>query len=138
MKNSTWKKRTVEGFNSQKKHQKKDFKKKQNAVSGSSVTVWNNDVNGALKKLKKVLERADRQKEIAKREFYEKPSAKKKRRKDQARKRTKKAEDLMIARGEWMPQFSESSGKSMKGKRQRRKVFMQKERIRRLSGRRVK
>ena len=86
MKNSNWKKRTVEGFNSQKKQQKKDFKKKQNAVSGSSVTVWNNDVNGALKKLKKVLERADRQKEIAKREFYEKPSAKKKRRKDQARK----------------------------------------------------
>ena len=138
MKNNNWKKRTVDGFNSQKKQQKKDFKKKQSAVSGSSVTVWNNDVNGALKKLKKVLERADRQKEIAKREFYEKPSAKRKRRKDQARKRTKKAEDLMIARGEWMPQFSESSGKAMKGKRQRRKVFMQKERIRRLSGRRDK
>tara|TARA_B100000963_G_C22400013_1_gene568380 strand:- start:87 stop:503 length:417 start_codon:yes stop_codon:yes gene_type:complete len=138
MKNNNWKKRTVDGFNSQKKQQKKDFKKKQSAVSGSSVTVWNNDVNGALKKLKKVLERADRQKEIAKREFYEKPSAKRKRRKDQAKKRTRKSEDQMIIKGEWMPQFSTSDGKSMKGKRQRRKAFMQKERIRRLSGRRVK
>lgn len=138
MKNKNWKKKTVEGFNTKHKQKRKDFKKQQNAISGSSVTVWNGDVNGALKKLKKVLERADRQKELAKREFYEKPSQKRKRQKDQAKKRTKKAEDLMIARGEWMPQFSDNTGKAMKGKRQRRKVFMQKERIRRLSGRRVK
>ncbi len=138
MKNNNWKKKAVDGYNTKHKDKRKEFKKKESAVKGSSVTVWNGDVNGALRKLKKVLERADRQKELSKREFYEKPCAKRKRAKDQAKKRTRKAEDLMIARGEWLPQFSENTGKAMKGKRERRKVFMQKERIRRLSGKRVK
>ena len=138
MKNNNWKKKAVDGFNTKYKDKRKDFKKKEESVKGSSVTVWNGDVNGALRKLKKVLERADRQKELSKREFYEKPCSKRKRAKDQAKKRTRKAEDLMIAKGEWMPQFSENTGKAMKGKRERRKVFMQKERIRRLSGKRVK
>ena len=69
MKNKNWKKKTVEGFNTKHKQKRKDFKKQQNAISGSSITVWNGDVNGALKKLKKVLERADRQKELALKEI---------------------------------------------------------------------
>lgn len=137
MKNNNWKKNTVDRFNTDKKRQQKNYKPKEEKMKGTSISVWNGDVNGALRKLKKILERADRQKELSKREFYEKPSAKRKRKKDAAVKRTKKAEDLAIAKGEWMP-YTDHSSKSMKGKRERRKVFMQKERIRRLSSRRVK
>ena len=57
---------------------------------GRSITVVNGNVNLAIRKLKKVLERMDFQKELSKREYYEKPSAKRKRRKDQAIKRHKK------------------------------------------------
>ena len=87
--------------------------------------------------MKKILERADRQKELSKREFYEKPSAKRKRKKDAAVKRTRKAEDMQISKGEWMPHTGDNL-KSMKGKREKRKAFMQKQRIKRLTGRRLK
>ena len=57
---------------------------------GASVEVRNGDVNGAIRKLKKILENADRQKELAKREFYEKPTSVLKRKKAAAVKREQK------------------------------------------------
>lgn len=104
---------------------------------GLTVEVRNGDFNGAMRRFKKKVQEAGIIQEVRERQFYEKPSAKRKRKKDAAVKRTKKAEDLAIAKGEWMP-YTDHSSKSMKGKRERRKVFMQKERIRRLSSRRVK
>ena len=76
MKNNNWTKKTVDRFNTDKKQIRKDYKPKEEQMKGTSISVWNGDVNGALRKLKKILERADRQKELSKREFYEKPSAK--------------------------------------------------------------
>jgi|TARA_B110000444_G_scaffold231663_1_gene239778 small subunit ribosomal protein S21 len=137
MKNNNWTKKTVDRFNTDKKQIRKDYKPKEEQMKGTSISVWNGDVNGALRKLKKILERADRQKELSKREFYEKPSAKRKRKKDAAVKRTRKAEDMQISKGEWMPHTGDNL-KSMKGKREKRKAFMQKQRIKRLTGRRLK
>ena len=137
MKNNNWTKKTVHRFNTDKKQIRKDYKPKEEQMKGTSISVWNGDVNGALRKLKKILERADRQKELSKREFYEKPSAKRKRKKDAAVKRTRKAEDMQISKGEWMPHTGDNL-KSMKGKREKRKAFMQKQRIKRLTGRRLK
>ena len=59
-------------------------------ITGASVFVRNDDVNGALRRLKKILEADDRQKDLAKHEFFEKKSAKRKRALEQARKRTRK------------------------------------------------
>tara|TARA_X000000950_G_C13877112_1_gene645312 strand:- start:667 stop:1062 length:396 start_codon:yes stop_codon:yes gene_type:complete len=98
---------------------------------GRNIEVRNDDVNGAIRRLKKVLEKMDFQKEISKREYYEKPSVKRKRLKDQAKKKTKQEIDKQIMRGEWMP--PEVVGlKHLKGKREKRKAWMAKERIRRL------
>ena len=98
---------------------------------GRNIEVRNDDVNGAIRRLKKVLEKMDFQKEVSKREYYEKPSVKRKRMKDQAKKKTKSEIDTQIMRGEWMP--PEVVGlKHLKGKREKRKAWMAKERIRRL------
>lgn len=102
---------------------------------GRSITVVNGNVNVAIRKLKKVLERMDFQKELSKREYYEKPSAKRKRQKDQAIKRRRKELDNMIMRGEWMP-TPVTGQKHLKGKRQRRKEYMGRERINKLRGNR--
>ena len=54
---------------------KKDYRNRRDsgpAIRGAKVTVRNGDVNGALRTLKKILDRDNRQKELAKREFYEK------------------------------------------------------------------
>jgi len=112
---------------------KKPFakKKEQDKFSGRSIEVYNGDVNGAIRKLKKVLERMDFQKELSKREFYEKPCAKKKRKRDQAVKRTNKERDTMIMKGEWMPP-SLTGQKHLKGKRGKRKAWNQVERVKRL------
>ena len=48
---------------------------------GREIPVINGNVNIALRKLKKVLEKMDFQKELSKREHYEKPSVKRKRKK---------------------------------------------------------
>jgi len=112
---------------SRQKRQQKDKKE----FSGRSIEVYNGDVNGAIRKLKKVLERMDFQKELSKREFYEKPCAKKKRKKDQAVKRTNKERDTMIMKGEWMPP-SLTGQKHLKGKRGKRKAWNQVERVKRL------
>lgn len=114
-----------------KSNKKPKPKSDQNHVNGSSVEVRYGDVNGAIRRLRKVLERADRQKELAKREYYEKPSAKRKRKADQAIKRTKRRENEMISSGEWMP-TPITGQKHLKGKREKRKAWLAKEKLRRL------
>ena len=76
-----------------KSKKKFDKKKQQKKFSGRSIEVYNDDVNGAIRKLKKVLERMDFQKELSKREFYEKPSKKRKRTGNQKSKQTKRYND---------------------------------------------
>lgn len=85
-----------------------------------SIEVRNGDVNGALRKLKKTLENADRAKELAKREFYEKPSARRKRARDAAIKRSKREQQKLMFSGD--APVTEVTGFSfMKSKRKRRK-----------------
>ena len=114
-------------FNHRNK-KKFDKNKPKNKFTGISIEVYNGDVNGAIRKLKKVLERMEFQKELSKREFYEKPSAQRKRKKDQAIKKANKERDNMIMRGEWMPQERVGS-KHLKGKREKRKAWMIKEKV---------
>ena len=101
--------------------------------NGREIPVINGNVNVAIRKLKKVLEKMDFQKELSKREYYEKPSVKRKRQKDQAKKRWNKKLDGMIASGEWMP-TPVVGQKHLKGKRKKRKEWMKKEKINRLRG----
>ena len=136
--NSNWKKNTKDSFNN--KDSKRKFEKPRSddysQFKGRSVDVRFDDVGGALRRLKKVLERMDFQKEVSKREYFEKPSAQRKRLKDQAVKRTKKEVDAKIAKGEWMPQQNDTDQSHLKGKRQRRKHWMLKQKVRRLQNRR--
>jgi hypothetical protein len=55
MKNNNWTKKTVDRFNTDKKQIRKDYKPKEEQMKGTSISVWNGDVNGALRKLKKIL-----------------------------------------------------------------------------------
>jgi len=123
-------------FNKHKKHYRQERKPRReekflDKFRGRNIEVRNEDVNGAIRRLKKVLEKMDFQKEISKKEYYEKPSVKRKRMKDQAKKKTKRDTDNQIMRGEWMPPAVVGQ-KHLKGKREKRKAWMAKERIRRL------
>jgi small subunit ribosomal protein S21 len=60
---------------------------KQEPDRGLVVTVVNNDVNRALRKLKKKVNNDGLLKELRERQYYEKPSAKRKKAKAAARKR---------------------------------------------------
>ena len=89
-------------------------------ITGAKVFVKNDDVNGALRRLKKILEGADRQKELSKREFYEKPSSIKKRSRISAKKRATKEQRQRDSMG----QVHKPVGlKYMKSKRKRRKIL---------------
>ena len=116
---------------------KKNFKNKKDFKpdNGRSINVHNDNVNVALRKLKKVLERMDFQKEVSKREYYEKPSVKRKRMADNAKKRTKKEINDMMLKGEFMPTPTVGS-KHLKGKREKRKAWLLKEKLQRLQRRR--
>ena len=57
---------------------------------GLTVKVKNNDVNKAMRKLKKLMQQEGIFQELRKREYYEKPTTKRKREKAQAVKRWKK------------------------------------------------
>jgi len=119
---NNWGKNTGNNFK-KSFNNKKGPRKEENFLDkfkGASVEVRNGDVNGAIRKLKKILENADRQKELAKREFYEKPSAKRKRQKDAAIKRTQREENKKIYSGE-APLQEVSGFAFMKSKRKRRK-----------------
>ena len=117
MKNNNWNKHKG-GFNKHKNRNNPHEKKEE--FRGASVYVRGDDVNGALRRLKKILENDNRQKELAKREYYEKPSAKKKRMKDSAKKRYQRDQRKMLATGDAPVQIS-SDISFMKSKRKRRK-----------------
>lgn len=85
-----------------------------------SIEVRNGDVNKAIRVLKKRLERADFQKELAKQGYYEKPSVKRKRKKDQARKRWERYLRDAQLRGDHA-QYQPTGLKWMKDKRKKRK-----------------
>lgn len=120
--NNNWGKNTGNNFKKSFNNKKGPRKEEHflDKFKGASVEVRNGDVNGAIRKLKKILENADRQKELAKREFYEKPSAKRKRQKDAAVKRTQREENKKIFSGE-APLQEVSGFAFMKSKRKRRK-----------------
>ena len=87
---------------------------------GSKVEVRNNDVNYALRKLKKILERNEWQKDLAKHEHFEKGSVKRKRKKEAAKKRWQKEVTSQKLAGRWAAARS-GDMKFMKSKRKRRK-----------------
>ena len=82
-------------------------------------TLGNLVANHKKLSLKKILENDNRQKELAKREFYEKPSAKKQRNMSQAKKRHQKDRMKSLISGD-APLPQPSSQKFMKSKRKRR------------------
>lgn len=85
------------------------------------IEVRNGDVGKALRILKRRLEKSDFQKELAKQQYYEKPSAKRNRKKKQAVKRWQKYVRDAEARGE-LKQYLPSGTKWMKSKRKTRRV----------------
>lgn len=97
---------------------KQDFKKKFEPRDpfDSAIYVRNDNVDQAIRTLKKRLLKDNRQKELAKREFYEKPTAKRKRLKAQGVKKHQKSLRDKIMRGEAMPP-SRVGQKHLKGKR---------------------
>ena len=94
----------------------------------AAVEVRNGDVNKAIRVLKKKLEKSDFQKELAKQQYYEKPSAKRNRKKKQAKKRWDKYVREAEARGEFK-QYMPTGQKWMKSKRKTRRVREYNERI---------
>jgi ribosomal protein S21 len=91
-------------------------------IKGSRVEVYNNDVNGALRRMKKILERNNWQKDLSKHEFYEKPGVKRKRAKEAAKKRWQKEVLSAKLSGRW-PVKPPADTKYMKSKRKRRRVM---------------
>ena len=70
---------------------KKNFRKKRpkDTAVGLSVTVYNNNVEGALKSLKKKIKRADLMMDLREREYYTKPSETKRHKRNLAKLRNK-------------------------------------------------
>jgi small subunit ribosomal protein S21 len=99
------------------------------------VEVRNGDVGKALRILKRRLEKSDFQKDLAKQQYYEKPSAKRNRKKAQAVKRWQKYVRDAEAKGE-MKQYLPSGTKWMKSKRKTRRVNANKDMIARLQRKR--
>lgn len=88
-------------------------------LRGARVEVRNNDVNYALRKLKKILEKENLQRDLAKHEYFEKPSVKRKRARATAEKRWEKEVEKMRILGTWIDSNSHCT-KFMKSKRKRR------------------
>lgn len=92
------------------------------------IEVRNGDVGKALRVLKKRLERAEFQKTMSKLQYYEKPSQKRKRMKDQAKKRWNKRVRDMEASGQ-QQQYAPTGTKWMKNKSKVRKHALAKARL---------
>ena len=101
----------------------------------SPIEVRNGDVGKALRILKRRLEKSDFQKELAKQQYYEKPSAKRNRKKQQAVKRWQKYVRDAEARGE-MKQYLPTGTKWMKSKRKTRRVREYNDKIARMQRKR--
>ena len=114
------------GFNYDRR-KKQNFKKKyeERDKFDPCIYVRNGNVDQAIRALKKRLLKADFQKELAKREYFEKPTSKRKRNKNAAIKKHQKEMRDKILRGEAMP--AEKTGtKHLKGKRALNKYRAQK------------
>jgi small subunit ribosomal protein S21 len=96
-----------------------------------SIEVRNGDVNKAIRVLKKRLEKSDFQKELAKQQYYEKPSETRKRKKAQAKKRWQKQVRDGIMSGQMRP-YEVTGQKYLKSKRKTRKMNDQREMMRRM------
>lgn len=83
---------------------------------GTRVEVRNNDINYALRKLKKVLDRDNFQRELAKHEYHEQPSIKRRRARAAARKRWEKQVEVLKATGRWNENINRSSSTKNKVK----------------------
>ena len=69
---------------------RRNFRKRpKDTAQGLSVTVFNNNVEGALKILKKKVKRANLMMDLRKKEYYEKPSDIKRHKKNLAKLRNK-------------------------------------------------
>tara|TARA_B100001057_G_C22792294_1_gene928085 strand:- start:47 stop:448 length:402 start_codon:yes stop_codon:yes gene_type:complete len=114
--------------NSYNKDNRKKFqaKKDRPIVTGSSVEVRNDDVNGALRRLKKILERDNRQKDLAKQEYYEKPSRKRKRKADAAKSRWNREVEAQRRSGNWVDSGGDDLAWQKTKKKRRRHVELQK------------
>jgi|TARA_B110000977_G_scaffold132601_1_gene168950 small subunit ribosomal protein S21 len=120
MKNTNWNKGVKEGYNKSKPFQKKKPYEDKQEFRGASVDVRNDDVAGALRRLKKILERDDRQKDLAKNEYYEKPSAKRKRQHAAAKSRWARTVDQARNNGTWVDSQNGNNTEWMKTKKKRR------------------
>ena len=75
-------------YNKKKKSYKK--KKRGNQLRGLSVDVYNNNVDGALRILKKMIKESKLMLELKNREYYTKPSEKRRTQSKKAKKNLKK------------------------------------------------
>ena len=93
-------------------------------IKGTNVEVRGDDVGGALRRLRKILEKDNRQKDLAKHEFHEKPSSIRNRAKQAARKRWER--EVSNSRQTGLANSGRSTDLSyMKSKRKRRKILDQ-------------
>ncbi len=88
-------------FNKHKKPYRQEYKPRKkeeflDKFKGRNIEVRYDDVNGAIRRLKKVLEKMDFQKELSKRDHYEKHSVKRTRKKEQPIKKTREDIDTQI------------------------------------------
>lgn len=107
-------------FNSRKRDDKPRVEPHYLDAYKPGVEVRNGDVGKALRILKKRLEKAEFQKTMSKLQYFEKPSQKRKRMKDQAKKRWAKQVRDMEASGA-QRQYEPTGTKWMKDKRKTRK-----------------
>lgn len=117
--NNSHNKKFTKDWNSKKKEFKPKKEEHYLDAFNPSIEVRNGDVNKAIRILKKRLEKADFQKEMSKQQYYEKPSSKRKRKKDQAKKRWQKYVRDAEARGEFK-MYEPTGTKWMKDKRKTR------------------
>ncbi len=105
------------GFNNDRR-KKQDFKKKfeKRDPFDPAIYVRNGNVDAAIRTLKKKMLKNNFQKELAKREYYEKPCEKRKRQKAQGIKKREKAMRDKIMRGEALPPVR-GGQKHLKGKK---------------------
>jgi ribosomal protein S21 len=92
-------------------------------ISGRSAAVrFEGDVNGALRRLKKTLERDKQQRELMEREYFEKPSVTKQRIRAAGKKRRRMDRLKQISQGLIQPKVP-SNLKYLKSRRTRRVVI---------------
>jgi len=120
MKNNNWSKEVREGYNKPNRTFSKPVQTEKKHMGGTSVEVRNDDVNGALRRLKKILERDDRQKALARKEFFEKPTATRKRAKAAAKSRWAREVDTNRRTGTWTDSHNGTSASWMRTKKKRR------------------